>query len=171
MRIRWALALELAHWRAHAAQCASPRRIRHHGMVTKVNNVLPVWLRKCMENVDPSCRLMVKILICAKLLSLFSSLSRCRPPFPAVELLAAYPRHSVSLVLSMNFLQVFQNLTRRNQRCLRHYYSRLARYKNDNSFRDNEPDSKRSCCNKIADLAFNYSAYFTVAALQTKLAS
>ena len=36
------------------AQCASPRRMR---LATKVNNVLPVQIRKYMENVTPSCRL------------------------------------------------------------------------------------------------------------------
>ena len=29
----------------------------YHGLATKVNNVLPVQIRKCMENVTPSCRL------------------------------------------------------------------------------------------------------------------
>ena len=43
MRIRLAL-----------AQCASLRRMR---LATKVNNVLPVQIRKYMENVTPSCRL------------------------------------------------------------------------------------------------------------------
>ena len=34
---------------------------RHHDMATKVNNVLPAWIRKCMENVTPSCRLCCKL--------------------------------------------------------------------------------------------------------------
>ena len=46
------------------AQCASPRRMC---LATKVNNVLPVQIRKCMENVTPSCRLL-------------SLMCRTRPP-------------------------------------------------------------------------------------------
>ena len=42
-------------WRSRNALALSA--YVYHGLATKVNNVLPVQIRKCMENVTPSCRL------------------------------------------------------------------------------------------------------------------
>ena len=39
-------------------------------MATKVNNILPVQIRKCMENVTPSCRLTrIMYMVCTQLLT------------------------------------------------------------------------------------------------------